>query len=294
MGEIIDGRAIAAKVTEEVRARVARLADAGITPGLAVVVVGDHPSSKVYVRHKGRACERVGIRSEVHALPAGASQDEVLDLVDQLNADAAVHGVLVQLPLPPHVSTHVVLRTVDYAKDVDGFHALNMGKIAIARPSLAPCTPKGVMRLLREYDVPVMGAHAVVVGRSRIVGRPMASLLLAAGATVTICHRHTRDTRAHSRLADILIVATGLPRLVTREWIKPGAVVVDVGITRMPDGGLAGDVDFPDVIDRARLVTPVPGGVGPMTVAMLLDNTCLLAERLTGLAEDPYPIGLRR
>ncbi len=293
MGELIDGRAVAAKVTEEVRGRVAALAAAGVTPGLAVVVVGDYAPSKVYVRHKKRACERVGINSQVHQLPAETPQDEVLDLIERLNADDDIHGILVQLPLPDHIRSRVVLRTVDYTKDADGFHAINMGKIATGRPLLAPCTPKGVMRMLQEYDVPIRGQHAVVVGRSRVVGRPMAALLLAADATVTTCHRHTPDTRAFTRQADILVVAVGLPGLVQPDWVKEGAVVIDVGITRQPDGRLEGDV-APAVREKARLMTPVPGGVGPMTIATLLDNTCLLAERLAGLSLDPYPLGLRR
>ncbi|MEZ4265815.1 MAG: bifunctional methylenetetrahydrofolate dehydrogenase/methenyltetrahydrofolate cyclohydrolase FolD [Myxococcota bacterium] len=287
MGEIIDGKAVAARVTTEVSRRVEAMLARDVQPGLAVVVVGDHEPSRIYVRHKVKACERAGIRSAVHHLPASVTQDDALALVERLNADPAVHGILVQLPLPPGLGTRTILHAIDPRKDVDGFHPVNMGQVATGRPPLAPCTPKGVMRLLREYDVPIRGAHAVVVGRSRVVGRPMAALLLAADATVTTCHRHTRDTSEHTARADIVVVAVGVPELVRGHWIREGAVVIDVGISRTVDGRLVGDVCFSEVMPRARLLTPVPGGVGPMTIAMLLENTCVLAERLSGLPAWP-------
>ncbi|MCB9728194.1 MAG: bifunctional methylenetetrahydrofolate dehydrogenase/methenyltetrahydrofolate cyclohydrolase FolD [Deltaproteobacteria bacterium] len=290
MGDIIDGKAVAATVTAEVARRVEGIVAQGVRPGLAVVVVGDHEPSRIYVRHKMRGCERVGIRSAVHALPASVTQEEVLAVVERLNADPEVHGILVQLPLPPGLGTRTILHAIDPHKDVDGFHPVNMGQVATGRPPLAPCTPKGVMRLLREYEVPIRGAHAVVVGRSRVVGRPMAALLLAADATVTICHRHTDDTAAHTARADILVVAVGVPELVRGSWVREGAVVIDVGISRSSSGRLVGDVCFAEVQPRARLITPVPGGVGPMTIAMLLENTCVLAERLRGLPPWP-PLG---
>ncbi len=287
MGEIIDGKAVAARVTAEVGRRVEDLLAQGVHPGLAVVAVGDHEPSRIYVRNKMRACERAGIRSAVHHLPATVTQEEILALVERLNADPEVHGILVQLPLPPGLGTRTILHAIDPQKDVDAFHPVNMGQVATGRPPLAPCTPKGVMRLLREYDVPIRGAHAVVVGRSRVVGRPMAALLLAADATVTTCHRHTRDTARHTARADIVVVAVGVPELVRGPWIREGAVVIDVGISRTAEGRLVGDVCFAEVMPRARLLSPVPGGVGPMTIAMLLENTCVLAERLSGLPAWP-------
>ncbi len=279
MARLMDGKLVAAQVRGEVAKEAERLAEAGTRPTLAVLLVGDHEPSKIYVRHKQRAAAKAGIASQLHTLPATASQAEIIAKVRALNEDAGVHGILVQLPLPEGVHADPVIQAVMPDKDVDGFHSVNMGKIATARPELTPCTPKGVMRLLREYQVPFRGAHAVVVGRSRVVGRPMSALLLAADATVTTCHRHTPDTSHFTRRADILVVAAGSPELVRADWVKEGAVVVDVGISRMPNGRLTGDVAFDEVAPKARLITPVPGGVGPMTIAMLLENTCILAER---------------
>ncbi|MGM0575806.1 MAG: bifunctional methylenetetrahydrofolate dehydrogenase/methenyltetrahydrofolate cyclohydrolase FolD [Myxococcota bacterium] len=279
MGGIIDGREVAAKVRAEVRERVAQLSEAGVRPGLAVVLVGDDAPSQVYVRHKARACEKAGIASFVRHLPAETTQREVLALVERLNGDRSVHGILVQLPLPEHISEYRVLQAIRPDKDADAFHALNMGELVADRPELAPCTPKGVMRLLETYDVPTRGAHAVVIGRSRVVGRPMGAMLLAADATVTVCHRHTRNTRELAARADIVVTAVGKAGLVRGDWVKEGAVVLDVGITRGEDGKLRGDVLWEEVSEKASLVTPVPGGVGPMTIAMLLENTCLLAEQ---------------
>ena len=257
MVQLIDGKAIAARVREEVAASADRLRTRGVTPTLAVVLVGSHEPSKIYVRHKQRAAAKVGIASQLHTLPADANQAEIIAKVRALNDDPAVHGILVQLPLPEGVHTDAVIQAVDPQKDVDGFHSVNMGKIATARPELTPCTPKGVMRLLREYEVPLRGAHAVVVGRSRVVGRPMSALLLAAHATVTTCHRHTAGTPSFTRQADILVVAAGSPALVRGDWVKEGAVVIDVGISRLPNGRLQGDVHFDEVAERARLITPV-------------------------------------
>ena len=282
MAQLIDGKAVAARVREEVASRAGRLEEAGVTPTLAVLLVGDHEPSKIYVRHKQRAAEKAGIASIVRRLPATASQAEVIGAVRALNGDPGVHGILVQLPLPEGIHADPVIQAVDPDKDVDGFHSVNMGKITTARPELTPCTPKGVMRLLREYDVQIRGAHAVVVGRSRIVGRPMSALLLAADATVTTCHRHTQNTALLTRSADILVVAAGSPALVKRDWVKEGAVVIDVGVSRLASGKLQGDVAFDEVASKVRLITPVPGGVGPMTIAMLLENTCILAERHAG------------
>lgn len=291
MGDVIDGRAVAAKVREEVAGCAAKLRARGVVPTLAVAIVGDDEPSHIYVRSKERACERAGIRSQIHRLPESTSQAALLDLVASLNADDGVHGILVQLPLPRHIRAQVVIDAVDPQKDVDGFHVVNAGHLVTDRTGLAPCTPAGVMRLLSEYDVSLLGAHAVVVGRSRVVGRPMAAMLLAAGATVTICHRYTPDSRPLAKLGDVVIVAVGKAHFVDSSWIKEGAVVVDVGIHRGAEG-LRGDVHFDDVIEKARLVTPVPGGVGPMTIALLLENTCKAAARIAGLElSDVQPDG---
>jgi len=279
VAQLMDGKFVAARVRGEVAKHAERLTNSGTRPTLAVLLVGEHEPSKIYVRHKQRAAAKAGIASQLHTLPSTASQAEIIAKVQSLNADPGVHGILVQLPLPAGIHADPVIQAVKPEKDVDGFHSVNMGKIATARPELTPCTPKGVMRLLREYEVPLRGAHAVVVGRSRVVGRPMSALLLAADATVSTCHRHTEDTPSFTRRADILVVAAGSPELVRGDWVKEGVVVVDVGISRMPDGRLRGDVAFEEVEPKARLITPVPGGVGPMTIAMLLENTCILAER---------------
>jgi len=278
--QIIDGRAVAATVREEVRERVDALAANGVVPGLTMVLVGDHPPSEIYVRLKGKDCEQVGIASRVMRLPADAAEEEVLALIDRLNADPRVHGVLVQMPLPDHLDPKPILDRVHPYKDVDGLHPTNVGWLQAGHPALLACTPQGVMRLLREYEVPILGSHAVVLGRSAIVGRPMSWLLLRAHATVTTCHRHTAEAAEHARRADILISAVGKAGLVEGDWVKPGSVVIDVGITRLDDGRIVGDVDFEAARERARLITPVPGGVGPMTRAMLLTNTCLAAERM--------------
>ena len=279
---LIDGKAIAAALREEARVRTQRLRDQGVVPGLAVVIVGEDAASRVYVRHKALACEEVGMRSEVHALPEGTTQAELLAFVQHLNADPAVHGVLVQLPLPRHLDPRAIIATIDPGKDVDGFTYRNVGALVVDEEALYPCTPWGVMHMLRHENVPIEGARAVVVGRSTIVGKPMALLLINAGATVTVCHSKTRDLAAVTREADILVAAVGRARMIDGAMVKPGAVVIDVGINRLPDGKLAGDVDFESVRRVASAITPVPGGVGPMTIAMLLANTLKSAERRRG------------
>jgi methylenetetrahydrofolate dehydrogenase (NADP+)/methenyltetrahydrofolate cyclohydrolase len=276
--KIIDGKALAAQVRAEVKSKVAALAQRGIRPGLAVVLAGDDPASKVYVRNKTRACEEVGLRSQQIDYPATVTQEELMACIRKLNADPAVHGILVQLPLPKHIDAARVLQAVSPEKDADGFHTESMGALVAGAPRFVPCTPAGVMRMLEHAQVPLAGRRAVVVGRSNIVGKPVALLLLQRDATVTICHSKTRDLEALAAQADILVAAIGRPKLVTARMVKPGACVIDVGINRMPDGSLAGDVDYDAVKDVAGWITPVPGGVGPMTIAMLLEN-CLLAAQ---------------
>src|SRR5512140_745319 len=281
---IIDGKAIAAEFRQEEALRVARLRDVGITPCLAVVIVGEHAPSKVYVRNKTLACESIGVRSDVHSLAHGTSQAQLVSFVRRLNEDPGVHGILVQLPLPPHLDARAVIETVAPQKDVDGFHYQNIGALVVGVPAFYPCTPWGVMKMLEHEGIPVEGRHAVVVGRSNIVGKPMALLLMHAGATVTVCHSKTTDLGAMTRQGDILVAAVGKPRLIRGDMVKPGAVVIDVGVNRLPDGTLCGDVDFESVAEVASYITPVPGGVGPMTIAMLLANTVRSAERVAGYA----------
>jgi methylenetetrahydrofolate dehydrogenase (NADP+)/methenyltetrahydrofolate cyclohydrolase len=280
---IIDGKAIAAEFRAESAIRVERLKRRGIVPGLAVVIVGEDPASQVYVRNKARACEAIGMHAEIHALPADTPEAHLIAFVERLNGDDAIHGVLVQLPLPRHIESRAVIEAIEPEKDVDGFHYFNVGSLFMGEPAFYPCTPFGVMKMLEHESIPVEGRHAVVVGRSTIVGKPMALLLLNAGATVTICHSKTADLGAMTRQADILVAAVGKPRLITAPMVKEGAVVIDVGINRMADGKLVGDVDFAPVSEIAARITPVPGGVGPMTIAMLLGNTVKSAERVAGL-----------
>ena len=277
--QIIDGAALAARIRGELKTAVARLAQRGHRPGLAVVLVGDDPASRIYVRSKVKACGETGIHSELYELPATAAEEQVLDRVRALNADPRIHGILVQLPLPRQVSEAKVLETIAVAKDVDGFHVQNVGSLVVGKPGFAPCTPAGCMAMLDSIGAELEGKEAVVVGRSNIVGKPMALMLLSRSATVTICTSKTRDLASHTRRADVLVVATGKPRMVTGDMIKPGAVVIDVGINRLPDGRLCGDVDFDSAREKAAWITPVPGGVGPMTITMLLSNTVLAAER---------------
>ncbi|MDR5874907.1 bifunctional methylenetetrahydrofolate dehydrogenase/methenyltetrahydrofolate cyclohydrolase FolD [Halomonas sp. CUBES01] len=278
--QLIDGKAIAANVRQHVTQQVTARQQAGKrAPGLAVVVVGDDPASQVYVNNKHRACEQAGIISFQHALPTDTSQQALETLVDQLNDDDAVDGILVQLPLPDHLDANPILERIRPDKDVDGFHPFNIGRLVQRMPALRPCTPKGIMTLFEQSAIEVRGLDATVVGASNIVGRPMALELMLAGATTTVCHRFTEDLAAHVRRADIVVVAVGKPGVVKGEWIKPGAVVIDVGINRQEDGTLQGDVDFAVAAERASFITPVPGGVGPMTVATLLENTLEAAEQ---------------
>jgi methylenetetrahydrofolate dehydrogenase (NADP+) / methenyltetrahydrofolate cyclohydrolase len=273
---IIDGKAVAAALRTEVAARVAALT---YRPGLAVVLVGEDPASAVYVRSKDRAAQEAGIRAQTIRLPADTDETHLLAEIGRLNADREVDGILVQLPLPAHINTDSVIAAIDPAKDVDGFHPVNVGALANGHPSLVPCTPAGVMKLLRYAGVNLKGARALVLGRSAIVGRPMAHLLLAADATVTVAHRGTRDLPAECRRAEVLVAATGRPEMVRGEWIGEGAVIIDVGINRLADGRLVGDVNFTECRERAAAITPVPGGVGPMTIACLLENTVSAAIR---------------
>ena len=275
---ILDGKALAAQVRAAVKQEVAALSQRGIRPGLAVVLAGDNPASRVYVRNKVRACEETGVRSELYELAAAVSEEALLDRVLALNDDADVHGILVQLPLPKHIKTSEVLETVAPAKDIDGFHAANLGALVAGVPHMVPCTPAGVMRLLDHAGVQLAGARAVVIGRSNIVGKPLALLLLARDATVTVCHSKSRDLQDIARSADVLVAAVGRAKLVTGAMVKPGACVIDVGVNRLPDGSLCGDVDFAAASAVAGWITPVPGGVGPMTIAMLLEN-CVRAAR---------------
>jgi methylenetetrahydrofolate dehydrogenase (NADP+)/methenyltetrahydrofolate cyclohydrolase len=277
---LIDGRAVAAKLSARLAARVAALP---WRPGLAVILVGDDRASATYVRNKDAAAARVGIDAWTIRLPAGTEQSALRRHVDELNADPAVDGILVQLPLPPHIDAAAILEAIDPDKDVDGFHPVNVGRLASGRPGLRPCTPLGVMRLLEDANVTIAGASTVVVGRSQIVGRPVAALLLAADATVTVAHSRTRDLAEECRRADILVAAIGRAEMIGADWIKPGATVIDVGINRRPDGKLVGDVAFESCAAVAGAITPVPGGVGPMTIACLLENTVDAAERRRGL-----------
>jgi methylenetetrahydrofolate dehydrogenase (NADP+)/methenyltetrahydrofolate cyclohydrolase len=279
---ILDGKVLAAAIRQEVAAAVARLkAESQVVPGLTVVLVGDHPASAVYVRNKRNACRAAGMNGHVERLPADTRQDDLLAVIGRLNADPAVHGILVQLPLPPQIDERAVVERVDPRKDVDGFHPVNVGLLVMGAPRFVPCTPLGIRALLRAEKIETRGARAVVLGRSQIVGKPMALLLLqkapGGDATVTICHTATRDAAALAREADILIAAIGRPEQVRADWIKPGATVIDVGIHKRADGSLCGDVHTASVAEVAGAITPVPGGVGPLTVAMLLKNTLLAA-----------------
>jgi methylenetetrahydrofolate dehydrogenase (NADP+)/methenyltetrahydrofolate cyclohydrolase len=279
---LLDGKALALQLREQYRVQAAALAARGHRPGLAVVLVGNNAASQVYVRNKVAACDAAGFYSENIVLPASTSPEEVIARIQALNKDPRIHGILVQLPLPPQFDESAVLAAVAAEKDVDGFHTENVGALALGNPRFVPCTPKGVMVLLQSAGIDPRGAEAVIVGRSNIVGRPMARLLLAADATVTVCHSRTRDLAFHTRRADILVAAIGRPQMITAGMVKPGAVVIDVGINRRDDGTLCGDVDFASVREVASWITPVPGGVGPMTIAMLLANTIEAAQQIAG------------
>jgi methylenetetrahydrofolate dehydrogenase (NADP+)/methenyltetrahydrofolate cyclohydrolase len=276
---ILDGKALAVTVTDEVRAAVgARVARGRPAPGLAVVLVGENAASQVYVRNKRKTTEGVGMLSFAHDFPADVPEAELLALIDRLNADPTVSGILVQLPLPAHIDPERVTERIDPHKDVDGFHPYNVGRLVLKRPTLRPCTPYGCMKLLETSGAPLAGKHAVVIGQSNIVGRPMALELLMARCTVTICHSATRDLPGIVRQGDVVVAGVGKAKFVPGDWVKQGAIVIDVGINRMPDGKLCGDVDFDGAKERASWITPVPGGVGPMTIAMLLSNTLRAAE----------------
>lgn len=279
--QLIDGVALARHWRQRVAERAAALAARGQRPGLAVILVGDDPASHVYVRNKVKACGEAGIHSVLETYPASLTEDELLARIAALNADPAIHGILVQLPLPPHLNAQRVIEAIAPDKDVDGFHVANAGALLVGQPAFRPCTPYGCMKMLEHIGcTDLRGRHAVVVGRSNIVGKPMALLLLQAGATVTICHSGTADLAHHTRQADVLVAAVGRPRMIGADMVKPGAIVLDVGINRLPDGKLCGDVDFDAVRQVAGWITPVPGGVGPMTIAMLLLNTVEAAERV--------------
>ena len=277
--EIIDGNLLSQQIRADVATRAAALRSQGKQAGLAVILVGDSPASQVYVRNKVKACEDNGLHSVLEKYDADLTELKLLARIDALNKDSRIHGILVQLPLPPHIDAHKVIEAIAPEKDVDGFHISNAGLLMTGQPLFRPCTPYGVMKMLESINYPVRGANAVVVGASNIVGKPQAMLLLQAGATVTICNSKTRDLAAHTRLADILVVATGKRNIVTADMIKPGAVVIDVGMNRNDEGKLCGDVDYANAKEVAGYITPVPGGVGPMTITMLLVNTIEAAER---------------
>ncbi|GIP37603.1 bifunctional protein FolD [Paenibacillus sp. J31TS4] len=280
----INGKAIVGSIREEIAQEARQLEErTGVKPGLAVVLVGDDPASAVYVRNKAKACEEVGFYSEVHKLPAETTQEDVLALIAELNAKPTIHGILVQSPPPAHIDENAVIDAVDPAKDVDCFHPVNVGNLMIGKPSFLPCTPAGVIQILKRTGIEIAGKHAVVVGRSNIVGKPMAMLLLQENATVTVCHSRTPNMEEITKQADILVVAVGRAHLITRKHVKPGAVVVDVGMNRLESTGkLVGDVDYDDVAEVAGYLTPVPGCVGPMTITMLLANTLMAAGQLAG------------
>lgn len=277
--KIIDGKAIAKTVREEWKEHVDDLKKIGITPGLAVIIVGDNPASRVYVNNKIKACEEVGLHSEVHEMPNDTSEKVLLEQIEDLNNNSQIHGILVQLPLPDHIDDDKVLEAISVDKDADGFHLYNMGALVVGNTVFPPCTPYGIQCLIERINVPVEGQHAVVVGRSNIVGKPMALMLLQMDATVTICTSKTRNLASITTLADILVVATGKPKMITADMVKKGAVVIDVGINRLEDGRLVGDVDFDAVKEVAGYITPVPGGVGPMTITKLIVNTIQAAQR---------------
>ena len=284
--KIIEGKSVAQSVRSEVKRRVAERVELGQRrPGLAVILVGEDPASSVYVNSKRKACDEVGFLSKSYDLPERTSQDELLQLIDSLNADTEVDGILVQLPLPDHINESIIIERITPFKDVDGFHPYNIGRLAQRIPALRPCTPKGVITLLDSVNTPYKKLDAVVVGASNIVGRPMSLELLLAGCTTTVCHKFTQDLEKHVRRADLLVVAVGKPNFIPGDWIKPGAMIIDVGINRLENGKLVGDVEFQVASEKASYITPVPGGVGPMTVATLLENTLEACERFHDVAE---------
>lgn len=283
MAVILDGKAVSAKVKEEVRAEVTALNEKGVSVGLAVIIVGNNPASRTYVNNKKKACEAAGIVSEEYALPEETTQEELLALVEELNHKDSINGILCQLPLPKHLDEEAVIAAISEKKDVDAFHAVNVGHIMIGDYAFLPCTPAGIMEILRHYNIEVAGKECVVIGRSNIVGKPMAMLLLHQNGTVTICHSKTKNLKEVTSRADILVAAVGIPHFVTADMVKDGAVVIDVGMDRDENGKLCGDVDFASVEPKASYITPVPGGVGPMTIATLLKNTVTAAKLQNGL-----------
>jgi methylenetetrahydrofolate dehydrogenase (NADP+)/methenyltetrahydrofolate cyclohydrolase len=278
--QLIDGKALAKKVRQEVAEEVERLKrEQNIVPGLAVILVGDDPASHAYVKMKAKACEEVGFYSITHHMPDTISQDEIVNIIEMMNANPHIDGILVQLPLPKHIDTDTILEVIDPKKDVDGFHPFNVGRMVTGLDGFVPCTPLGVMKMFEAYDIDLQGKDVCVVGASNIVGKPMAALLLNANATVTVTHIHTKDLKAHTSRADIVVVGVGVPGLIKEDMVKEGAVVIDIGINRLEDGRLVGDVDFDAVAPKCSYITPVPGGVGPMTIAMLLSNTLKSAKQ---------------
>ncbi|EAD0078997.1 bifunctional methylenetetrahydrofolate dehydrogenase/methenyltetrahydrofolate cyclohydrolase FolD [Listeria monocytogenes] len=280
MGEIIDGKKLAKEIQEKVTREVAELVKEGKKPGLAVVLVGDNQASRTYVRNKQKRTEEAGMKSVLIELPENVTEEKLLSVVEELNEDKTIHGILVQLPLPEHISEEKVIDTISYDKDVDGFHPVNVGNLFIGKDSFVPCTPAGIIELIKSTGTQIEGKRAVVIGRSNIVGKPVAQLLLIENATVTIAHSRTKDLPQVAKEADILVVATGLAKFVKKDYLKPGAVVIDVGMDRDENNKLCGDVDFDDVVEEAGFITPVPGGVGPMTITMLLANTLKAAKRI--------------
>ncbi|EAC9570027.1 bifunctional methylenetetrahydrofolate dehydrogenase/methenyltetrahydrofolate cyclohydrolase FolD [Listeria monocytogenes] len=280
MGEIIDGKKLAKEIQEKVTREVAELVKEGKKPGLAVVLVGDNQASRTYVRNKQKRTEEAGMKSVLIELPENVTEEKLLSVVEELNEDKTIHGILVQLPLPEHISEEKVIDTISYDKDVDGFHPVNVGNLFIGKDSFVPCTPAGIIELIKSTGTQIEGKRAVVIGRSNIVGKPVVQLLLIENATVTIAHSRTKDLPQVAKEADILVVATGLAKFVKKDYIKPGAVVIDVGMDRDENNKLCGDVDFDDVVEEAGFITPVPGGVGPMTITMLLANTLKAAKRI--------------
>ncbi|EPG1366306.1 bifunctional methylenetetrahydrofolate dehydrogenase/methenyltetrahydrofolate cyclohydrolase FolD [Listeria monocytogenes] len=280
MGEIIDGKKLAKEIQEKVTREVAELVKEGKKPGLAVVLVGDNQASRTYVRNKQKRTEEAGMKSVLIELPENVTEEKLLSVVEELNEDKTIHGILVQLPLPEHISEEKVIDTISYDKDVDGFHPVNVGNLFIGKDSFVPCTPAGIIELIKSTGTQIEGKRAVVIGRSNIVGKPVAQLLLNENATVTIAHSRTKDLPQVAKEADILVVATGLAKFMKKDYIKPGAVVIDVGMDRDENNKLCGDVDFDDVVEEAGFITPVPGGVGPMTITMLLANTLKAAKRI--------------
>ena len=273
MYKIIDGKVVSAYVKEQVKNEVAELAKNGSVPALAVIIVGDDPASKVYVGNKKKACEMTGMRSVEYALPAETTEDELLELIDKLNRDKEINGILCQLPVPKHINEDKIIDAIAPEKDVDGFSAVNVGKIWLGKYEISPCTPMGVIELLDYYDIPLEGKNCVIVGRSNIVGKPMAALLLERNATVTVCHSRTKDLASFTKNADVIVAAVGRANFITADMVKEGAIVVDVGINRLDNGKLCGDIDFENVKEKASFITPVPGGCGPMTIAVLMKNT---------------------